>query len=635
MPLICMQNARFSINKNKLLNNVNFQINKKERICLIGRNGTGKSTFLDIITKKELLDHGLIIHKKNIKIEYLKQTMIEDHEKSVYEFIHEGLEQDSEHLKNYFYELNNEKLKKSSHNLKLLTQLKEKSNRNELWKEKEKIENIIKTFGLNSNLKLSSLSGGCLRKVELGRILIRKPDLIILDEPTNHLDIIAIDWLGKFLVNNSQSVLFVSHDRSFINKVSTRIINLNSGCLISWSGDYNSFLNFQNTNKNLIKIQNLKFNKKLEKEKLWVQSGVKARSTKNENRITRFKKMLTMGKINKISEKKIDILINEENYKGDIFLKLKNIHFYKNKTILINNFSDVIKKGEKIALIGSNGSGKSTLLKLIVRTLQPKIGNIYSNPNTKISYFDQKRVLINLEKTVLDNLSYESEEVVVNDKKYYKFKYLEKFLFSKDRLRLKAKELSGGEINKLLLAKVFLKKSNILILDEPTNDLDLESLKNLEISLKKYQGVILIVSHDKTFIKNIANKYWNFEKNGIIKKYLNFPNINSTKNIQKSFEKNVTLKTNYNLSKIKNNLKNKTLNYNLKKELKNIPKKIEQIEIRIKKLQNKINTSFFFHKPLSEQKNFLTQLKMEEKDLQKHFSRWEYLETHNDKNICE
>ncbi|XBC44183.1 MAG: ATP-binding cassette domain-containing protein [Buchnera aphidicola (Schlechtendalia peitan)] len=634
MSLIYMQNACFSINNNKLLNNVNFQINKQERICLVGRNGTGKSTFLNIITKKELLDHGLVIHKNNIRIKYLTQTITNSNGKTVYEFVCEGIGEESEYLKKYFYILNNKKLTTSLYNAKLLLQLKEIFNEKKLWKKKEKIDNIIKFFGLNSNSQLSSLSGGWLKKVELGRILVSEPDLIILDEPTNHLDIISIHWLEKFLIHNITSVLFVSHNRSFINNLSTKIIYLTSGNLVSWTGNYNSFLNQKSINEHITEVKSIKFEKKLEEEKLWINSGVKARSTKNENRIKQFKNMLKIKDSNQNTKKSIEILINESNYRGNIFFKLNKICFKINEFTLINNFSDVIQNGEKIALIGINGSGKSTLLKLILRQLKLNSGEIYSNSNVKIAYFDQKRTSINFEETVLQNLSYLKEEVLINDKKYHTLKYLEKFLFSKDKVKLKAKELSGGEINKLLLAKVFLKKSNVLILDEPTNDLDLESLDILEISLRKYKGVILLVSHDKTFIENVANKYWNFENNGIIKKYLSFPNINNFSENLTLFHKSSNLKNERNNKLLmKNKPISKNLNYNLKKELKNIPKKIEKIENNIKKLQNTINNSFFLNLPLTERKEILIQLKNEERNLEEQFLRWEYLEScNNNKN---
>ncbi|XBC37998.1 MAG: ATP-binding cassette domain-containing protein [Buchnera aphidicola (Floraphis choui)] len=630
MSLVYMQNASFILNQNKLLKNVNFKIDEKERICLIGNNGTGKSTFLNIISKKEPLDHGSIVYKKNIKIEYLEQNVIHNNTKSIYEFICEGIGKESKYLKHHFYVLNNKKLKTSKNDIKLLIQLEEIFDKKKLWKRKEKIDNIIKIFGLKSYSALSTLSGGWLRKVELGKILISEPDLIILDEPTNHLDIITINWLTKFLKKHLISLLFISHDRDFIKNLSTRIVHLQSGNLISWTGDYNSFLNYQSCNDYIVKINETKFNKKLEKEKLWSNSGIKARSTKNESRIKNLKYMINAKESKKNTTKKIKILINEDNYEGHVFFKLKNICLHINKTILINNFSDTIKKGEKIALIGTNGSGKSTLLKLILDKLKPNSGTIDCNTNIKIAYFDQKRTKINLEKTILDNLSYKNEEIIINDKKYHKLKYLENFLFSKEKIKLKAKVLSGGEINKLLLAKLFLKKSNVLILDEPTNDLDLESLKNLESALKKYKGIILLVSHDKKFIENVANKYWNFEDNGHINIYLNFPQIKELTNVEKPYLKKFYIKNNIKKMSIKNQLISKTLKYDLKKELKNIPRKIEKIENYIHKLQNKINTSNFFCSLSNEKKEILHQLKNAEIKLENQLLRWEYLELHND-----
>ncbi|XBC40580.1 MAG: ATP-binding cassette domain-containing protein [Buchnera aphidicola (Nurudea yanoniella)] len=626
MALIHVQNANIIFNNVKLLNKVNFHINEKDRICLIGKNGTGKSTFLNIIAREESLDSGSIIYKKNIKIKYLKQNAIYHNNQSIFEFICEGFEEESKYLKNYFDFLENKNFQTLSYTDKIKENLKNVINAKKLWKKKEKIDEIINNLNLNKNDKISLLSRGCLRKVELGKILVGKFDLILLDEPTNYLDITTINWLEEFLIKSLKSMLFVSHNRSFINKVSTKIINLHCGNLISWTGNYDSFLQNQYNNICISERKKIKFDKKIRKEISWANSGVKARSTKSESRIKELKKMVNIKKSNVSFEKKIEILINQDNYKGDIFFKLKNICFSINGINLIHNFSDTIKKGEKIALLGTNGSGKSTLLKLIVGTLVPNNGNIYSNTNVKISYFDQERTNINLKDTVLNNLSHAKEEILINEKKYHKSKYLEKFLFPREKLKLKAKELSGGELNKLLLAKLFLKKSNVLILDEPTNDLDLESLENLEYSLKKYKGIVLLISHDETFIKNVANKYWNFEKNGNIKKYLNFHNTKELTNSK------ITLNNTKAFFKKNREINQKKINNNtLKKELKNILKKIEKIENHISELQCNINSSEFFLKLSLQKKETLNTLKILEKKLKKYLLRWEYLELHVNK----
>lgn len=626
MSLVYVQNATFLLNQTTLLNDISFQIKEKERICLVGNNGTGKSTFLNIIAKKETLDNGIITYKKNIKIKYLEQNSFYNNNKSIYEFICEGITNESQYLKNYFHILYHLKFVTSSNNSQKLIQLKKIFNTKKLWEKKKKIDDIINYFGLNNHAMLSSLSGGLLRKIELGTILISEPDLIILDEPTNHLDIITIHWLEKFLTTHLTSVLFVSHDRSFINKVSTKIIHLNSGSLISWIGDYDSFLDHQSNNRYINSVKKIKLKKKIEKEQLWANSGVKARSTKNESRMKQLQKMINESEFSKPIIKTTNIVINEDNYSGHLFFKLKEVCFNLNQTILINNFSDIVQRGEKIALIGTNGSGKSTLLKLIVGELKPNSGSIDFNPNIKTAYFDQKRVKINFEKTVLDNLSHEKNEISINNKKYHKLKYLEQFSFPKEKIKLKAKVLSGGEINKLLLAKLFLKKSNVLILDEPTNDLDLESLQNLEIALKKYKGVILLVSHDQKFIQKVANKYWCFKKNGYIDKNLIFPDIKKWNNIITEVQNPTSLQKTTKIILNKNRLISKISKKDLKKELKNIPKKIEKIENCINKLQNEINSSNFFYLSSENKKELLHQLKKTEMNLEKYFLRWEYLE---------
>lgn len=486
-----------------------------------------------------------------------------------------------------------------------------------------KIEKIIKLIQLNQNTLLSELSGGLLRKVALGRVLIEEPDLLLLDEPTNHLDLKTTEWLKKFLKKFSGSILFVSHDRNFIQKISTRIVDLDRGKLISWPGNYENFIKLKNESIRLEKIEKKLSDQKLEKEEKWIRQGIKARTTRNEGRIKNLKILRQENNNYKKIEKLSNIQINQsKDYLGKIIFKLNNVCFFIEKKIIIKNFSSIIKSGDKLGLIGSNGSGKSTIIKIITGKLKPQKGTIYIGKGLKISYFDQNRSLLNPNKSIIDNMVCGKEKITINGKEHHLIGYLKKFLFLPNKLNSLVKTLSGGECNRLLLARLFLQPSNVLILDEPTNDLDLDTLQLLEKVIINYTGTVLIVSHDQEFIKNIVNKYWLIQENGLIETYsgkydiskVENQNIKNKKTNDKTENKNI-LNT-YSEKNIKN----------LKREINKTLHEIEKIECIIKELQKKINNPFFFKNELKEKLPTLKNLTKQEKKLEEKLKYWEKLE---------
>ncbi|QCO70920.1 ribosomal protection-like ABC-F family protein [Buchnera aphidicola] len=588
MSLINIQDACLSFSNLEILKNSTLYINENERVCLIGKNGAGKSTLLKIINKKQELDHGNIIYKKNIKTAYLPQENPKNLNISIYDFISSGLS-------------------------------KYKISKKKNIKEAVKIEKMIEMIKLNKNTLLSHLSGGLLRKAALGRILIKEPDILLLDEPTNHLDINTVKWLEKFLKKFSGSILFISHDRNFIQNICTRIVDLDRGKLISWPGNYKNFIKLKNESNRIEKIQKKLFDKNLEKEEEWIRKGIKARSTRNEGRVKNLKilrrKYENYTKIEKLN----DIKINQsKNYLGKILFKLENIDFLIKNKVIIKNFSSIIQHGDKLGLIGDNGCGKSTLIKIIIGEHKPYKGKIYTGTGLKISYFDQNRSILNPNKSILENIACGKEKIILNGKEQHIIGYLKNFLFKPNQLQSLVKTLSGGECNRLLLARLFLKPSNVLILDEPTNDLDLETLQLLEKIIIDYQGTVIIVSHDETFINNTVKKCWYFEGNGLIKTYFgNYTDLKKEKNNLKKekIQKN-KLKTNLNI-KIKNNFK---------KEIDMILYRIETIEINIKKLQKQVNEPNFFKKKLEEKLPMLKMLAQQEKKLEKEILFWENLE---------
>lgn len=587
MSLISMKNAFLSFSNLEILNNSTFYINQRERICLTGKNGAGKSTVLKIIDQKQDLDHGKICYKKNIRISFLKQQNPNNLDISIYDFIRLGINSNST---------------KNNHDIVLKTK---KIN----IEDHVKIVKIIEIIKLQKNTLLSELSGGLLRKVALSRALVGQPDVLLLDEPTNHLDIKTVRWLENFLNKFPGSILFVSHDRNFIQNICTRVIDLDRGKLVSWPGNYKNFIKLKNDTNRIEKIKKKIFDKNLKKEEKWIRTGVKARSTRNEGRVknlqTLRKENNNYNEIKQLGEIKIN---QSKNYLGEILFKLDNVDFSINNKCIINNFSSIIQKGDKLGLIGNNGCGKSTMIKILIGEKQPQRGKVYKNAGLKISYFDQNRSFLDPNKSIIENMNHGQEQ--------YLIKYLSNFLFKPNELRSLVKTLSGGQCNRLLLAQLFLKPSNFLILDEPTNDLDLDSLELLEKIIIDYRGTVLIVSHDEKFIQNTINKYWTFEKNGIIKTYIgNFYNyFEKEKNI---YKKRINKTKTYSET---------TIQKKLKKELNNMLFNIEKTEFHIKKLQKKINKNNFFKKELEDTLPMLKTLIEKEKELEKQLIHWENLE---------
>ncbi|AHG60024.1 ATP-binding cassette domain-containing protein [Buchnera aphidicola] len=600
MPLINLKDASLSFSNLEILKNSMLHIHKNERICLIGKNGTGKSTLLKIINKKQDLDHGCVIYKKNIKISYLKQENPKNLNISIHDFIISG-----------FY-----KIYTNSNNSYNIESIKKKLNMDQIVK----IEKTIELIELKKNTLLSELSGGLLRKVALSRVLIDEPDVLLLDEPTNHLDIKTVKWLENFLKKFHGSILFVSHDRGFIQNISTRIVDLDRGKLISWPGNYENFIKLKNDSNRIEKIQKKIFDKNLEKEEKWIRKGIKARSTRNEGRVKNLQLLRKENNDYKKIEKLNNITINQDkNYLGKIIFKVDKIDFSFKKKLIIKNFSSIIQHGDKLALIGANGCGKSTMIKLLIGEKKPTKGEIYKSQRLKISYFDQNRSILNPNKSIIDNISYGKETVLINGKEQYLIGYLKKFLFKPNQLNSLVKTLSGGECNRLLLARLFLTPSNVLILDEPTNDLDLDTLELLEKIIINYKGTVLIVSHDEKFINNTVNKCWFFEKNGLINTYVgNYDCLKKEQNNLIKEKKNITRKTHHQLiTHIKKN--HKTV-------IKEILIKIEKIECDINKLQKIVNELNFFQKKREEKVLTLKMLIQKEKELEEILIYWEQLE---------
>ena len=634
MSLINLTNAYLSFSDAPLLDHIDMSIEVNERVCLVGRNGAGKSTLLKVLNKEVPLDEGQIVYENNVVVSRLQQDPPRDVQGNVFDFVAEGLQEQAQLLKDYHELSHRVEQEPSESNLAKLAKMQEQLDHQNGWQLENRIRNVISSLSLDSEAQLSSLSGGWLRKAALAKALVCQPTVLLLDEPTNHLDIETIKWLEEFLKSFNGSIVFISHDRSFIRQMATRIIDLDRGKIASWSGNYDNYLLGKEEALRVEELQNAEFDKKLAQEEVWIRQGIKARRTRNEGRVRALKAMRQEYSERRKVMGSAKMQIEEALRSGKIVFELENVTYQVDDKLLVNDFSVQVLRGDKIALIGPNGIGKTTLLKLMLGNLTPTSGRVHCGTKLEVAYFDQYRLELDPEKTVMDNLAEGKQEVMVNGRSRHVLGYLQDFLFPPKRARTPVRALSGGERNRLLLAKLFLKPSNLLVLDEPTNDLDIETLELLEELVNDYQGTVLLVSHDRQFVDNVVTQCWFFEDKGHIGIYaggyadalqqqqqaqpVKVSTVNSSQQPKK--ESNTT---NNKESVVKKKVK---LSYNEQRELAQLPSKIEQLEIAIADLQAQIGQSDFFNQPHDITGPILQSLSDKEAELEAVFERWEQLE---------
>lgn len=636
MSLINLTNAYLSFSDAPLLDHIDMSIEVNERVCLVGRNGAGKSTLLKVLNKEVPLDEGQIVYENNVVVSRLQQDPPRDVQGNVFDFVAEGLQEQAQLLKDYHELSHRVEQEPSESNLAKLAKMQEQLDHQNGWQLENRIRNVISSLSLDSEAQLSSLSGGWLRKAALAKALVCQPTVLLLDEPTNHLDIETIKWLEEFLKGFNGSIVFISHDRSFIRQMATRIIDLDRGKIASWSGNYDNYLLGKEEALRVEELQNAEFDKKLAQEEVWIRQGIKARRTRNEGRVRALKTMRQEYSERRQVMGSAKMQIEEALRSGKIVFELENVTYQVDDKLLVNDFSVQVLRGDKIALIGPNGIGKTTLLKLMLGNLTPTSGSVHCGTKLEVAYFDQHRLELDPEKTVMDNLAEGKQEVMVNGRSRHVLGYLQDFLFPPKRARTPVRALSGGERNRLLLAKLFLKPSNLLVLDEPTNDLDIETLELLEELVNDYQGTVLLVSHDRQFVDNVVTQCWFFEDKGHIGIYaggyadalqqqqqaqpVKVSTVNSSQQPKK--ESNTTNNQNKE-SVVKKKVK---LSYNEQRELAELPIKIEQLEIVIADLQTQIGQSDFFNQPHDITGPILQSLSDKEAELESVFERWEQLE---------
>ena len=514
MSLITFQGVDYGVGGPLLLESVNLVVERNERVCIVGRNGAGKSTLLRLIGGEITPDDGAI--KREGRIAGLAQEVPKDLAGSVFDVVSMGLGELGADLARYHHMLHDG----MDIDMDELGAVQARIEAGNGWQIEQRVEQVISKLDLDEDAEFAALSGGMKRRVLLAQALVAAPDLLLLDEPTNHLDIESIAWLEEFLKNFAGSVVFVTHDRAFLRNLATRIVEIDRGQVTSWPGDYDNFLRRREERMHAEAQANALFDKKLAQEEIWIRQGIKARRTRNEGRVTALKALRRERAERREQAGNVKLAAAGAEKSGRKVFEAKGVGFAFGDRVLVKDFSTVIQRGDKIGLIGPNGSGKTTLLKLLLGDLQPQSGTVQVGTNLEVAFFDQLRGALREDWNALDNVSEGREFIEINGGRKHVMGYLQDFLFSPDRALAPITKLSGGERNRLLLAKLFAKPSNLLVMDEPTNDLDVETLELLEELLIDYPGTLILVSHDRDFLDNVVTSSLVMEGNGRVGDYV-------------------------------------------------------------------------------------------------------------------
>ena len=626
MSLLRFDDIGLEFGEQLILRNAEFSIEPGERICLIGRNGAGKSTTLKLIMGSIEADRGEITAKPGLIVSQLEQTLPEAMDLPVTDVIRSGLTQVESLLEEY---ANKSQLELDKHGLRELEALHAKIDAHDGWHLEQRVETTITELNLPADKKMNELSGGWRRRVALAKALVQKPDLLLLDEPTNHLDIATIKWLEDRVYNYPGAVLFITHDRAFLQRLATRIVEIDRGKLTSWPGNYDNFLRRKEKALEDEAVAEEKFDKKLAEEEAWIRQGIKARRTRNEGRVRSLMKMREEREERLAKEGTARIHIEEGEQSGRKVIRARNVSYSYGDEEVIKDFSIKIMRGDRIGLIGNNGVGKTTLLRLLLGELEPQSGTLKMGTGLQVGYFDQLRQALDLEKSVAYNVGEGRTYIKINGKDRHVVGYLTGFLFSPKRAMTPVKALSGGERNRVILAKLFTRPANLLVLDEPTNDLDIETLEVLEQKLCEFSGTLIVVSHDRDFLDNVVTSTVVFEEGGKVQEYVG----GYSDWLRRGHELAITdnpyeaERRKQEAAERKKSRKPTKLSYNDQRELDSLPIEIEQLEESIAALQALIAAPDFYAQEAELVQKKLRELNDAEELLEQRIERWGELET--------
>ena len=627
MSIIRLRNICVSFGGPAILENISLSLDAGERVCLLGRNGMGKSTLMKVIAGDVVADSGEIERQQNLVTAKLDQQVEIDAGATVFDTVAQGLGESAELLATYHravHRLAQEQSRQASAALETAQHGVEVAG---AWQLNQQVESMISRMQLDGEARVATLSGGMQRRVLLARALVQQPGLLLLDEPTNHLDISAIAWLEEQLLAYNGALLFVTHDRAFLRKLATRILDLDRGELKSYPGDYATFLRRKDEFLKAEAEANARFDKKLAQEEVWIRQGIKARRTRNEGRVRALQTMRSERQQRRELMGRAAMKISEAERSGKLVVEATNIGFSYQGRPLIDDFSTTILRGDRIGIIGPNGAGKTTLLNILLGRLQAQQGNVKTGTHLAVAYFDQMKAQLDEDASVIDNVSHGRERIDIDGKSQHIIGYLQQFLFSPQRARSPVRSLSGGERSRLLLARLFSQPANVLVLDEPTNDLDIETLELLEELLLEFSGTVLLVSHDREFLDNVVTSTFVFEGDGRIAEFVGgYQDWVRQREID-PFSDTPVKQDAVKPTRTNDSRKPVKLSYKDQRELDQLPEQIENLETRVQQLTQAMSEPGFYQQDRSAILRTQQAMQQANTELEACYRRWEELES--------
>jgi ATP-binding cassette subfamily F protein uup len=631
MAVISLSSAQLAFGHVPLLDHAEFSLETGERVGLIGRNGTGKSSLLKIIAGKFKLDDGLLVMQQNLKITYVEQEPVFEPEMSVFDAVASGLGELPALLKEYdeltgqFGQGNDDAVMERMHDIQV------KLDAADAWSLGNKVETVLDRLNLTGDMLMKTLSGGMQKRVALARALVAAPDVLLLDEPTNHLDFTSIQWLEGLLRDFKGSVLFITHDRSFLDNVATRIIELDRGRLLSYPGNFTTYQVRKAEQLENEEVENAKFDKVLAQEEIWIRKGVKARRVRDEGRVRRLEALRLQRAARRDQQGQVKLEVSTGERSGKIVAELENVSKRFGERVIVRDFTGTILRGDKVGLIGANGAGKTTLLKMILGELAPDEGVAKLGTKLQVPYFDQMRTQLNEDANLMETIAPGSDWVEVNGQRKHVMSYLSDFLFAPERARSPVKTLSGGERNRLLLARLFAKPSNCLVLDEPTNDLDIDTLELLEELLETYTGTVFLVSHDRTFLDNVVTQVIVAEGEGrwreFVGGYSDWERVRDTvSEASVKPAKAAATAAPSASADVAAPAKQKKLSYKEQRELDELPQQIATLENEQTALTLQLSDPDFYKKNAAEARRVQARIEEIEAELLRALERWAAIE---------